>query len=98
MTPLLEPRGDGRVAVQGELNLASAPALLAASRRLFEQQPPRWIDLAEVSRSDSAGVALLVEWLRLARQHGQEIAFVNVPPPMRAIIQATGLDEVLPLA
>ena len=98
MIPLLAPRGDDRIALQGELNLASTPALWEESRRLFERRTPRWIDLAEVSRSDSAGVALLVEWLRLARQNSQEIAFINVPPQMQAIIQATGLDEVLPLA
>jgi phospholipid transport system transporter-binding protein len=94
----LENRGAGRFAVQGELNLASVSTLWVESVRLFKQQAPRCIDLAGVSRSDSAGIALLVEWLRQARAQGQDLQFVNVPPQMLAIIKVTDLDTLLPMA
>ena len=97
MAVTLEPRGDGRFALQGALNLATVGALLKESRRLFQQQPPDWIDLAGVSHCDSAGVALLVEWLRQARIEGRELRFTNPPPQMREIIKVTDLDALLPL-
>ena len=94
----LEERGDGCCAVQGELNLVSVSALWEESRRLFRQRPPRCIDLAGVTRCDSAGVALLVEWLRLARAGGQDLQFTHVTPQMLAIIKVTDLDTLLLLA
>ena len=98
MAVTLEERGDGRFALQGELNLATVGALLKESGRLFQRQPPSWIDLAGVSHCDSAGVALLVEWLRQARTDGRDLRFVNPPPQMLAIIKVTDLDPLLPLA
>ena len=55
------------------------------------------IDLSHVERSDSAGLALLVECLRHARQSGKTIRFFNIPAQMLAIARVSGLDEVLPL-
>ena len=98
MAVTLEPCGDDRFALQGELNLATVGALLKESRRLFEQQPPGWIDLAGVSHCDSAGVALLVEWLRRARADGQDLRFANPTPQIQQIIKVTDLDTVLTLA
>ena len=55
MAVTLEQRGDGRFALQGELNLATVGALWKESGRLFKHQSPGWIDLAGVSHCDSAG-------------------------------------------
>ncbi len=98
MPVCLEDRGDGCFAVQGELNLALVSTLWEESRHLFRQQLPRRIDLAGVTRCDSAGVALLVEWLRLARAAGRDLQFTQVTPQMLAIIKVTDLDTLLPLA
>ena len=98
MAVTLEQQGDGRFAVQGELNLVTVGALWKKSRRLFQRQPPSWIDLAGVGHCDSAGVALLVEWLCQARTDGRDLRFVNLTPQMLAIIKVTDLDTLLPLA
>lgn len=98
MAVTLEQQGDGRFAVQGELNLVTVGALWKESRRLFQRQPPVWIDLAGVSHCDSAGVALLVDWLRQARTDGRDLKFANPTPQMLAIIKVTDLDDLLPLA
>ncbi len=95
MAAALEPRGDGRFALQGELNLATVGALLKESGRLFQHQPPGWIDLAGVSHCDSAGVALLVEWLRRARGAGRDLRFANPTSQMLEIIKVTNLDTLL---
>ena len=95
MAVTLEPRGDGRFALQGELNLATVGDLLEESGRLFKHQPPDWIDLAGVSHCDSAGVALLVEWLRRARADGRHLQFTNPTSQMLEIIKVTDLDTLL---
>ncbi|MFO1430408.1 MAG: STAS domain-containing protein [Candidatus Competibacteraceae bacterium] len=97
MAVTLEGQGDGRFALQGELNLATVGALLEESGRLFQHQPPTWIDLAGVNHCDSAGVALLVEWLRRARADGRNLRFANLTPQMSQIIKVTDLDALLSL-
>ena len=51
------------------------------------------VDLAAVERADSAGLALLVEWLRAARGRGARLRFDNVPAQLRAIAATSGLDR-----
>ena len=88
---------EGRLEIQGDLSFASVPMLweqcLAQLRRHAELE----IDLSQVHRSDSAGLALLVECLRQARQTGKSIRFFNIPAQMLAIARVSCLDQVLPL-
>jgi phospholipid transport system transporter-binding protein len=84
--------------VAGELDFDSVAALWAATRELLATEPIRRIDLGDVRRSNSAGVAILVEWLRQARRHREELVFVNLPAQMRAIVRAVDLEGVLPIA
>ncbi|MFU8836956.1 MAG: STAS domain-containing protein [Thiohalomonadaceae bacterium] len=88
----------GHLKIHGEMGFDSALALLAQTRPLLsEGQGPLIIDLGEVGRVDSAGLALLIEWMRLARQAGRELSFTRLPAQMQAIAEASDLGEVLPL-
>lgn len=84
--------------VQGELDFDSVADLWKAAESLFRAEPIHRIDLSGVHRSNSAGVALMVEWLRQARRRQWPLAFVNIPKQMRAIIEVAELETVLPLA
>lgn len=89
-----EPR---TVHVEGELDAENVPARLKRSADWFERGRVTRIDLGGVSRADSAGVALLLEWIRDAREEQATLEFVNAPRQMRAIIDFCGLGEVVPL-
>lgn len=84
--------------IRGELDFDSVAELWNATESLFAAAPPSRIDLSGISRANSAGVALLVEWFGQAQRQGQALVFVNVPEQMRAIIAIADLDTVLPLA
>ena len=86
-----------QIQVGGELTFATANKLLTESAKLFASLTSIDIDLSAVNNSDSAGVALLVEWLRLAKQTGKKIVFTNIPEQMIVIADISGLDELLPL-
>lgn len=94
----LENLGDGDFAVHGELALGSVASLLQNSKQLFEENPPQRIDFAGVTRTDSAGVALLVEWFRQANAQQRKLQFINAPAQMMAIIHVADLTDLLPLA
>ncbi len=98
MTAATAARAGDTLHVEGELDFASVAELWEATRPWFQAEPIRRIDLSGVHHSNSAGVALLAAWLCAADRSQQELAFVNVPVQMRAIIQVAGLETILPLA
>lgn len=83
--------------VSGELTLDTAKAVLSESTNLFDSAARIDIDLTNVTRADSAGLALLIAWMRQARQGSKPIEFQHVPSQMMAIAKASGLDEILPV-
>jgi phospholipid transport system transporter-binding protein len=83
--------------VHGELDFDSVAHLWETTGSLFRAEPIYRIDFSGVQRSNSAGVALMVEWLRQARRRQWPLAFVNIPDQMRAIIEVAELETVLPL-
>jgi phospholipid transport system transporter-binding protein len=86
----------GWFCLRGELTFDTVAQLLASSQALLAASPALTIDLAGVQRSDSAGLALLIEWTRSAAARRQAIAFTNIPAQMRALARVSGLDGVLP--
>jgi len=83
--------------VSGELTLETANAVLSETKNLFNGAAQMDIDLSRVTRADSAGLALLVTWMRQAKQTDKNIRFEHLPAQMLAIAKASGLDEFLPL-
>ena len=55
------------------------------------------VDLSGVTHSNSAGIALLLEWLKLARQKGLQIKYHKLPEQLGVIARAYGVDQELPL-
>ena len=93
----IEEGKNGRLEIHGDLNFSSVALLWNGAGGTIPQREELDIDLSHVQRSDSAGLALLVEFLRQARQAGQSIRFFNIPAQMLAIARVSALDEVLPL-
>ncbi len=94
----IEPAGDRAVRVSGDLTFATVPAVVNALRPGMRQGPGvMQVDLAGVGHSDSAGLALLVEWVRQARRHETRLSFRNVPAQMLAIARVTSLQDILHL-
>jgi len=92
----LRKSDDGGLLVSGELSMKTVPALLEQNY-LRDISGTIDIDLQNVERADSAGVALLIEWQRTARQQQQKICFQNIPSQMLAIARLCGVDELLAL-
>lgn len=86
-------RPDGTAEVSGELTFATVPAYLQRNGELFEGLGDLTIDLKGVRRADSAGIALLIEWLRLGRAAGRTVRFTNMPPQLEALIRVSGLEK-----
>ena len=91
----LEDLGDGRFALRGEMTFDTAEQILQASEEPFEEHTQLEIDLSEVTDSDSAGLALLLEWVTWANHSVREIRFIGVPERVLAIARTTEVEPLL---
>lgn len=93
-TAKLEALSDGNFLVSGVLDATTVTALLKRSGTLFANSSALQVDLSGVTESDSSGLALLLEWLRLARQKRQQIAFVNMPHQIEALARISEVEDL----
>lgn len=91
----LESLGGGRFRVSGVLDASTAREVLEQSESRFAQSKEIDVDLGGVGESDSAGLALLIEWLRIARQGGQAIRFANVPAQIEALARISEVEDLI---
>ena len=84
--------------VRGELDFDTVADMWATTEAPILLEPILRVDLGGVQRSNSAGVALLVQWLRQARRRQVELVFIDVPAQMREIVRVADLEQVLPVA
>ncbi|MDH5649157.1 MAG: STAS domain-containing protein [Gammaproteobacteria bacterium] len=90
---------DGVYEISGLLTFATVPQLLGQSKQwLVKGEQAVTIDLKSVSKADSAGLALMVEWLHLARQAHRELRFINIPSQLTHLIRLSGLQDVFSAA
>ena len=89
---------NGVLMVSGELDKTSVPQVAKDSGRWFSQiKDDIIVNLSGLSRADSSGLAMLVEWMRMARERQRGIRFQQVPDQLLAIATVSGLNEMLPL-
>jgi phospholipid transport system transporter-binding protein len=91
----IEPSGDGRLAASGPLDFATAAAALRAGLGLMTSDRAWTIDLSGVTAGDSAGLAVLVEWMSAARARGVSVRYETVPAQIVAIARISDLEELL---
>ena len=89
--------GDGTLILTGALNIATVTRIYRESLDYFHDavSVPRSIELAGVTSADSAGLALLIDWIRLGKQQDCNIRFLNLPAQMLPLARLFGVDHLL---
>ena len=86
---------DGRLEASGALGYESAGRALPGGLALIERDKPCTIDLSRVTEADSAGLAVLVEWLATARARGATIRYEGIPAQILAVARISDLESLL---
>ena len=94
---VIDSVGSGVYRLTGDLVFATANETLEYGRKLIPGQRALTFDLEGVSRSDSAGLAVLLELIDAARRAGVELAFVNLPGPLLDIARLSNAESLLGL-
>jgi anti-sigma B factor antagonist len=90
--------GVAGVAVRGEVELATAPALTAALEDGIRRSSGAFVvDLVAVDFLDSSGIACLVRARALLGRDDRALALVCPPGSARRVLELTGIDELVPV-
>ena len=95
---LLVHQGEGRFTLSGPMDYSSVAALLAQGGREFQGHERIALDLAGVTRANSAGLALLLEWMDGVYAQGGQLQLSNLPAALADIARISNLHEFLPFA
>jgi phospholipid transport system transporter-binding protein len=87
----------GRITVHGELSFATAREARQIGVLVLESSPADRIviDCAGVTRADSAGLAVLLDWLAWGRRRSRAVSLINLPPTLIAIARISEVDQLL---
>lgn len=88
--------GRAVVAVSGELDMSTAPALSQSLDGVLDQHPQDvTLDLAGVDFIDSTGLTLLVRTSNALQRHEGALHLTSPTPPVRRVLEIVGLDGLL---
>lgn len=93
--PRIDLPESGKVVISGDLTFDTVGGLRLRGNDVLRGHSPVTLDLDGVTRADSAGLALMVEWLKQARARDVDLQVVNMPEQMLAIARMSKLDSVL---
>lgn len=86
-------QGAGRFMVDGDLTFATINKQTVKSFAFLTATKLITIDLAGVANIDSAGLALVIEWIKYTRQHRTQIVFKNIPEQLLNLAKLSGFDK-----
>lgn len=84
--------GGGHLTVQGDLTFSTIGKDAIKSLAFLSLTKPVTIDLGHVSNTDSAGLALMIEWIKHARAHRTPLSFKKIPKQLLNLAKLSGLD------
>ncbi len=94
-----EPTAGGpeRLIVRGPLTFSTAAAAWRAGQRALEECAGAAveIDCAGIERADSAGLAVLVEWLAWGQQHQRQVLLRALPATLVDIARISELEDLI---
>lgn len=80
--------------VTGPLVFSTVTALLSVGNAAIAADRAGVIDLGGVTASDSSGLALLVEWLSVARSAGRQLRYENMPPQLQQLARLSEVEDL----
>jgi len=96
--PVLEKINDQQYALSGELTMQNVSLVSEDTKPLLaEMNGDVTINLSSIVRADSAGLALLIDWLRIAQQRKVTLQFEELPEQLLQIAKVCELHTVLPI-
>lgn len=79
--------------IDGDLTFATIDKQTLKSFSFLKAAKEITIDLGRVSCTDSAGLALMIEWIKYSRQNRTQLNFKNIPEQLLNLAKLSGFDK-----
>lgn len=86
-------QGSGRLVVDSDLTFKSIDGQSVKSFAFLKSGKEITIDLSRVANADSAGLALLIEWIKYTRSKRIALKFKNIPEQLLTLAKLSGFDK-----
>jgi len=84
---------NGHFVIDGDLTFATIDKQTLKSFSFLKAAKEITIDLSRVSNTDSAGLALMIEWIKYSRQNRTQLSFKNIPEQLLNLAKLSGFDQ-----
>jgi len=84
---------NGHFVIDGDLTFATIDKQTLKSFSFLKAAKEITIDLSRVSNTDSAGLALMIEWIKYSRQNRTQLNFKNIPEQLLNLAKLSGFDQ-----
>lgn len=84
----------GVFVLDGDLTFSSIDKDTVKSLTFLTSAKEVTLDLSRVQLTDSAGLALMIEWIKYARSKRTQTVFKNIPEQLRNLAKLSGLDKM----
>ncbi|TRX03827.1 STAS domain-containing protein [Candidatus Methylobacter oryzae] len=85
--------GPRHFVIDGDLTFATIDKQTLKSFSFLKSASEVTIDLSGVANTDSAGLALMIEWIKYARQNRTQLSFKNIPEQLLNLAKLSGFDQ-----
>ncbi|MBL6988104.1 MAG: STAS domain-containing protein [Methylobacter sp.] len=85
--------GAGHFIIDGDLTFATIDKQTLKSFSFLKTAKEVTIDLGRVASTDSAGLALMIEWIKYSQHNRTHIAFKNIPEQLLNLAKLSGFDQ-----
>jgi phospholipid transport system transporter-binding protein len=86
-------QGSGQLLVDSDLTFHSIDGQAISSLAFLRAGKDIMIDLSRVENADSAGLALMIEWIKYARGKRIVLRFKNIPEQLLTLAKLSGFDH-----
>jgi phospholipid transport system transporter-binding protein len=84
----------GLFVVDGDLTFAAIDKKIVKSFGFLAVGKQITLDFGKVGNADSAGLALMLEWIKQAHSKRVQLRFINIPGQLLNLARLSGLDKM----
>lgn len=84
----------GYYIVDGDLTFSAMDKKTVTTFKFLSGQKEIVIDLGGVGNADSAGLALMLEWIKVSRGRKTALRFRNIPQQLLNLAKLSGIDKL----
>lgn len=93
MLPLkLTKKDDNSYVAEGDLTFFSINKNTLPSFEFLKSKSKISIDLTQINKVDSAGLALLIEWKKYSKLNHTELSLINIPKKLGILARLGGFE------